>query len=133
MVVFLVDAEGDEDHDHDEDVVDGEGLFEEIAGEVLGGHLAAIDVEGGGEIHVGLDEAGEVGSGGEGEQVVHGGDAVHPLGLEAEDEGEKHGHDDPDACPGGGFFDSDFVVFLVENAEVHRQHDDDEEHEGSEE
>ena len=47
VVVFLVDAEADENHDHDEDVVDGERLFEEIAGKVLLSYLAAIDGEGG--------------------------------------------------------------------------------------
>ena len=133
VVVLLVDAEADEDHDHHEDVVDGEGLLEEVAGEVLVEDLLAVGFEGLGVLHGGLDKVLQARLLGVGQEVVHAADAVDPLGMETQEDAEEHGEGDPDAGPDGGLLDFDFVVFLVEHAEVEGQHEDDEDHEGDEE
>ena len=111
VVVLFLDAERDEYHNHHEDVVDREALFEEVAGEELGEHLAAV----GGEV----------------------GDCVigrhHPVAKKEYEYSESHGETYPDGSPDGSFFGSHNMVFLVEDSEVEGEHHHDEYHEDSEE
>ena len=120
VVVAFVDAKADENHNHHEDVVDGEGLLEEIAGKVLLEDLFAVDFECGTIFHRGLDDMVNAGRLGIGEQLFHVGDAVNPFGLEEQQEAKEHGKGNPDACPGGSLFHFDDMVLLVENAQVQK-------------
>ena len=129
MVVALVDAEADKNHNHHEDVVDGERLFEEIAGEVLVKNLLAVDFECRGVVGRGGDERRDAVGTGIVHQAFEVSDAVNPFGTETQQNTEKHSEDNPYARPDGGFLDFDDMVFLVEHTEVKCQHDHDKHHE----
>ena len=115
VVVTFVDTETDENHNHHEDIVDRERLLEEITRQVLLEDLFAIDFESSAILHRRLDDMLDAGGLGVGEQILHGGDAVNPFGLEEEQQAKEHGQRNPDASPGGGFLDFDDMVFLVED------------------
>ncbi len=94
LEVFFLYAECEKDHDHDKKIVDREGFFDEIAGDVFEGKIAVVDAESL-LIAEAIDVDGLFVFGYFGLYALDVGDAVNPLSVVAYDEIETNGQYDP--------------------------------------
>lgn len=116
VLVFIGDCEEAEDHGDHEDVVHGEGFFDDVAGEVLDGGCGSGDF---------AEDDGAV--------AVHGGIEAEAEPMifvgEVDEAGEGDAAGEPDCGPDESFLHTDLVGVAVEDAEVEDQEDEDEEDE----
>ena len=121
MLVDRRDGEEAEEHRDDEDVVDGEGLLDEVARDVLDRGAGAVVVDGAHPLDRLGRERHQVGGEPEPEPVV--------LVARVDEAGEGEAEGDPEGGPAEGLPDRDDVGLPVEDAQVEgeeREHERDE-------
>ena len=121
VLVERRDREEAEEHRDHEDVVDGQGLLDEVAGDVLDGGAGAVVVDGAHPLDRLGSERHHVGGQPEPEPVV--------LVARVDEAGEGEAEGDPEGGPAEGLLDRDDVGLAVEDAQVEGQEG---EHEGDE-